>query len=202
MIAKGTSGWAWWGVRATMKAAVVALLMFHVLAASTDAGAASAPEKTYPACHIENQARIAFQEVGAADTVRVTIDGVPCYKANLVIQIIGATGTALYTYSAPFKRHTAVDWEDPSLPQVASELARSIVQPESKRTSKDLPPWQPAKQYYDQTSESIRVPQARYESLRREDRPLFSHPTHYEAWKVLYYDSQRNVAATILTGGV
>lgn len=137
----------------TTESRAVQLLAFAVLCiAQVVSAAADAPE--YPSCYVEQQSLIAFSTASPTDTLKVRIVGTPCYKGRLTISITSANGVKLYSYAAGFKRHTAVQWDDPDMPKIAVELAKRIVAPTYKSTTADLPPWLPKTDYDEQTVDS------------------------------------------------
>jgi hypothetical protein len=177
------------------------LLAFAVLCiAQVDSAAADAPE--YPSCHVEQQSLIAFSTASPTDTLKVKIVGTPCYKGRLTISITSANGVKLYSYAAGFKRHTAVQWDDPDMPKIAVELAKRIVAPTYKSTTADLPPWLPKTDYDEQTNERPALPRKFYERVRTQRLPIFQHPTHYEEWQGVIFEPKSKKAVVIVTGGV
>jgi hypothetical protein len=168
--------------------------------AVTISHAASAEPASYPSCRIEQQAPIAFAAPEAADTLKVSVIGAPCYKGRLTIEITSRTGAKLYSYSADVKKHVVTQWDDPDLPASAEELVERIVAFEPKTTA-DLPAWLPEDDYYEEHYETIEITQERYEALRKQRVPMFSHPTHYEEWQVVVFDPTVRKAVVILAGG-
>lgn len=158
------------------------------------------PSAQYPSCHIEKSAPIAFSSPD--DTLNVSVAGTPCYEATLTITIKGQDSAKLYEYSARFKQHTVVAWEDPDLGKVAEALVNDILVPAKKSTTAQLPPWAPQDEYYEEHYDVIQVTKERYNELRKQKLPIFRHPTHYEAWQSVIFDPNTRKAVVILTGGV
>lgn len=155
-----------------------------------------------PPCHIELTGKVAFRSEMSHDALQVAIHGEPCYRALLKIRIAAPDGTLLYTYETLFKPHVAIQWDDPGLPQDAEALAvRILAQAGPIGSTDELPPWAAPDNYYEEHYNVIQVIRTTYESLRRHPRPIFSHPTGYESWRSVIYDTQRQAALVILEGG-
>lgn len=162
-------------------------------------GGAQTP--SYPACRIVKQTQVAFSSLNSTDTLKVAVIGNPCYKGRLTIEITSPSGVKRYQYAADFKRHTAVQWDDHDMPQIAEDLVNKIVAPQNWKTS-GLPPWLPTDRYYEENYNRIEVSRERYNSIRKLSLPLFTHPTHYEEWRYVFYEAGKKRAVVILTGGV
>jgi hypothetical protein len=173
-----------------------ALLLFTMFAASAPSLAALL------ACNETAKQTISFRTATSRDTVTVTIRGNPCHEALLSIQITSDTGKPLYSYEAPFKKHVATHWEDPGLPADAEKLAKRIAAQDEKKTTENLPPWLPEADYYEEYYDVIMVSQDQYEQLKKQKRPIFTHPTHYEQWKSVIYDPGTGKAQLLFEGGL
>jgi hypothetical protein len=178
---------------------VIRLLTLAALCTAPVISGAQAP--SYPACRIEQHAPVAFSSSNATDTLKVSVIGTPCFKGRLNIEIISQGGVRLYKYSAEFKRHTSLRWDDADMPQIAEDFVKRILHAERQETS-DLPPWLPKGAYYEQNYETIEITKERYDSIRKQALPIFRHPTHYEEWRRVIYDAGKRKAVVILTGGV
>ena len=95
-----------------------------------------------------------------------------------------------------------MDSDDPELPSYAAELVKRIADQDEIETTDSLPPWLPRDDYYEQHNNVIKVPQSTYEQLKRQKRPIFSHPTYHEGWRSLIYDPNTKKAQTLFEGGV
>ena len=177
------------------------LLTLAALCTAPVAGGAQAP--SYPACRIVQQALVAFSSPKTKDTLKVSVIGSPCYKGRLTIEITSPGGVRLYKYSADFKRHTPVQWDDADMPQIAEDLVKRILEPQALKTS-DLAPWLPKDKYYEQNyyETNIEISRERYNAIRKLAWPIFRHPTHYEEWRCVMYEVSKKRAVVILTGGV
>jgi lysophospholipase L1-like esterase len=151
-------------------------------------------------CQIEKTAPIALSS--PSDTLNVAVAGTACHEATLTITIKDQGGATLYEYSAPFKRHTAVAWDDPNLGKVAEALVDDILAPSDERMTAELPAWAPKDQYYEDYYEEIQVTKERYNELRKQKLPIFRHLTHYEGWQRVIFDPSSKKAVVILTGGL
>jgi hypothetical protein len=160
--------------------------------------------KNFPPCHIKKQAKIAFSSLEPTNVLKLSVEGAPCYKAMLNIQIVGEKGNKIYSYLTNFKTHTPVSWEDPSLPSVAEALVNDIISSaaEHSEVSSELPPWLPQAEYQDNNFSTIQVSKEEYERIRREKHYLFTHLIHYEEWHTLIYDPKTGKAQLFLVGGV
>ena len=69
-----------------------------------------------------------FSSRTAVERLTVAIEGGECYKATLTLLVTDAKGGVLYSYTAPFKRHTALQWDDPGLPIEARRVADDMLQ--------------------------------------------------------------------------
>lgn len=172
------------------------LLALTLLAASSPSLAA------LPACDATAQKPLSFRTATSRDTVTVTIRGKPCHEALLSIRITSDAGKPLYTYEAPFKKHVATHWEDPELPRDAANLAKSIATQDEKKTTDSLPPWLPEADYYEEHYNTIKVSREQYEQLKKQKRPIFTHPTHYEQWQSVIYDPGTGRAQLLFEGGL
>ncbi|MDZ4325955.1 MAG: hypothetical protein U1A73_13220 [Pseudomonas sp.] len=155
-----------------------------------------------PACHETATAPLSFRSEQSRDTIEVTIRGAPCHAAMLSVRITSDAGKVLYSYDAPFKMHVAIHWEDPELPKRAAEFASRIAAQDEKETTSDLPPWQLENDYYEEHFNLIKVSKEQYEQLRSQERPIFTHPTHYEQWQSVIYEPETGLARILLEGGL
>ena len=175
--------------------------LFVLVALCTAPALSGAQAPSYPACRIEKQGPVAFSATNSTDTLKISVIGNPCYLGLLTIEITSPSGAMRYKYSADFKRPTAVHWDADDMPQIAEDLVNRILALQ-KWTTSGLPPWLPKSRYYEQHYQTIEISRERYNSIRKLSLPLFSHPTHYEEWRTVFYDAGKKRAVVVLTGGV
>ena len=158
--------------------------------------------KTLPECHIHQSKPVSFRNTTAQDILEISIGTGPCYLATLVIVIRDAeTGHVLYSYVAPFKQHVIEQSDDPELPQSAATFVSSETAVGTSMTN-ELPPYLEPEAYQEQHSQSILVSKGEYEALRAKPRPMFSHATYYEGWRIVVIDDTTGMGKAIVEGGV
>lgn len=172
--------------------------MHRALAAvliTTAVGAAHAADtpKTYPSCHLHKTRDVSFRNVAAKDFLEIIIGSGPCYAATLTIVIRSDRGQVLYFYVAPFKRHTATNWENPELDKDAKRFVDELIA-NGVGSSKTLPP-------YSASDDEILIPREAYEALRATPRPMLEHANHYEGWQSVVYDEAKEEAVIVARGG-
>ena len=128
------------------------------------------------------------------------IRGTPCYNASLAVFITSSKGTRLYKYEAEFKPHVAAHWQDPSLDRNAKELADRFVDPTSFSLGSSLPEWMPESDYYEANAQVIRVGRDEYEKIRIRDWITYTHPLHYEGWRIVAFDPENERAIVVAEG--
>jgi hypothetical protein len=107
----------------------------------------------------------------------------------------------LYSYLAPFKRHTATNWEDPLLHKEAVGFVYELIA-NGVGSSRDLPPYLEPNAYAEENSGEIKISRRDYEELRAKPRPMFEHANHYEGWQYVVYDKAKEEAIIVVMGGV
>ncbi len=174
----------------------------RVLAAIFVLGFHSACADEYPACDIAETAQVQFSSDDSADVLSVIISGKPCYEATLVITIASENGAIWYRYEERFKQHVVTRWDNPLLDEDAQRLADRLTNQESFGLTSDLPIWLPKEEYYEQNYQTLEIEQARYEGLRNAKWVTYSHPIHYEGWKVIAFDQDKQDVVEVSGGGL
>ena len=155
-----------------------------------------------PPCDLERSGPVAFRNAEPGDTLRVSVQGDPCWKAVLRIRVVAPDGAEHYRYEAPFKPHVALDWRDPHLERAAAAFAdEAVANAGLVGSTAALPPWGDAQEYYAAHGNAIRVERSAYEALRADRRPILWHRTGRESWRSVIYDPQTRAARVILEGG-
>lgn len=162
----------------------------------------SACASDYPDCEIVEDVDVHFSRLDQPDHLTITVSGSPCYEATLTISVTTPDGELLYQYQAPFKRHTAVQWDDPSLDKDAERLVDRLLGDESFGLTSDLPVWLSEDDYYEANYQVLQIDQDYYEALRESRWVTFSHPIHYEGWKVVAFDRNKNETIVVSEGGL
>ena len=161
---------------------------------------AQAQQTSDPRCQSSMSRHVAFASRTAKDNLTVSIGPGACHSATLSIVVTSSRGKVLYSYVAPFKRHVAIQWDDPELPQ----LARAFVQETASHAlvlKGDRPVPQPA----DQAEEGdavLTVPAVVYARLVSGGKPILYHLTYYEGGQYIVYDPSTRTARVIAQWGV
>lgn len=183
------------GIHRLVVAALAATIVHLALAS------AAAAAKAYPGCHIHKSRDVGFRNTTSEDVLEVSIGTGPCYAATLTIVIRSKLGQVLYSYVAPFKRHTATNWKDPSLDKDATMFVEELIAT-GVSSSKRLPPYLEPRDYHDENSGEIKIPRQAYEALRTNPRPMFVHANHYEGWQYVVFDEAKQEAVIVVMGGL
>lgn len=163
----------------------------------TMAGPSVATEAS-PECHVHRSREIGFRERDSKDVLEISIGTGPCYAATLAIVIRTEFGELLYSYVAPWKRHRAVNWQDPDLPDVAREFVEDSLVDAADNTA-SLPPYGDIET--EMFNPSVGIAESDYEALRSEGRPMLFHLTGYEVWQYVVYDPREKAAKVIVVDG-
>jgi hypothetical protein len=177
----------------TLAAVATLLVLGHANAADA--------AKAYPSCHMHKSRDVSFRNGTSKDVLEVSIGTGPCYAATLTVVLRSHVGEVLYSYVAPFKRHTAIHWEDPDLGKEAARFVEELVA-NGVGSSASLPPYLDPSAYYEENYGEVRVPRQTYETLRGKPRPMFEHATHYEGWRYVVFDQTKGEAIIVLSGGL
>jgi hypothetical protein len=175
----------------------ICLALFVVLGVLVPPATAAA----YPACHLHKSRDVSFRDATSKDVLEVSIGTGPCYAATLTIVIRANTGEVLYSYVAPFARHRAVPWQDPTMDRQAIAFVDELIA-NGVGTSRDLPPYLEPNAYAEANSGEIKISRQAYEELRAKPRPMFEHANHYEGWQYVVYDKAKEEAVIVVMGGV
>jgi hypothetical protein len=161
------------------------------------AQAASAAEES---CESRVTRDIPFTSHTSRDTLVVAIGPGACHSAEFTIIVRTAAGKVIYTYAAPFKRHTATQWDDPELPE---EARKFVVDTATNALVPDAEIPQPKPR--DQTAESeaeLTVPAAVFRRLVGAKQPMLYHPTYYEGGQYVQFDPVARRARVVARWGV
>jgi hypothetical protein len=168
----------------------VALIAFGV---SFGPGVLAQTSSKYPACNIAKAKQIHFRNGKEKDLLQVSIKGAPCYQATLKIVIKTKEGLLLYSYEAPFKPHIAVNWEDIEVPKDPASFIDRLFK-HGSISSRELPALSdPGAEY------RLEIDEKSYGKLRKESKPVFRHPVHYEEGRYVIYDEKAKKPVVVLT---
>lgn len=156
----------------------------------------------YPGCDVTKETQVNFSTSAATDRLSISISGQPCYEASLSITITAQDGRQLYSYEAPFKSHIAIQWDDPGIDADAEKFAVELFDDYRFGMTSDLPAWLPEDDYYESNYQVVQIERDYYEVLRENQWPTFSHPIHYEGWKVIAFDRGKNESVVVSEGGL
>ena len=156
----------------------------------------------YPNCDISRETQVSFSNPDATDRLSITISGKPCYEASLTILITAQGGRQLYRYEAPFKLHVAIQWDDPGLDKDAERLANRLFDDYWFGLTSELPAWLAEEEYSEANYQIVQIGRDYYEALRESHWATYSHPIHYEGWRVITFDPGKNEAVVVSEGGV
>lgn len=129
-----------------MQRAILAALVIGVCLSTAHA---ATPVPTYPTCHMHKSRDVSFRNATSKDVLDVSIGTGPCYAATLTIIVRSVTGEVLYSYVAPFKRHTATHWEDRELDREAAQFVDDVIAG-GIQSSASLPPYLDPTPYYEE----------------------------------------------------
>ena len=161
--------------------------------------ASSADEPSLAECHVHQSKEVSFRERGSRDLLEMSIGTGPRYAATLAIVLRTDLGEVLYSYVERWKPHTAVNWQDPNLPDVAQQLVEdSLV--DSVGNTASLPAY--ADIGTEMFNPSVEITESDYEALRSEGRPMLVHLTGYEMWQYVVYDPSVKAAKVIIEDGL
>lgn len=160
--------------------------------------AADAPPPREESCAMKKSRPVSFRTFSSKDVLEVVINERPCNDAKLYIFIRTDKGEILYKYEAPLEQHLVIAG-DP----IAVEAERFVdgVIKEGMLSTETLPPWKERDAYEEEHLAVIFISKEAYEALRAKPRPMLSHPTYHEGWRVVVYDPKGRAAATVLEGG-
>jgi hypothetical protein len=163
------------------------------LGVSSGPGALAQTSSKYPACNIAKGKEIHFRNGKERDLLQVSIKGAPCYQATLKIVIRTKEGLLLYSYEAAFKPHIAVNWEHIEVPKDPASFIDRLFK-HGSISSRDLPALSdPGAEY------RLEIDEKSYERLRKENKPVFRHPVHYEEGRYVIYDEKTKKPLVVLT---
>lgn len=153
-----------------------------------------------PDCDITRESAVSVAGQDSKDRLIVSIKGSPCYEASLAVSVISEGGGQLYEYVARFKQHTSSHWEDPSLDEDARYVVERFVDPNAFGLTSELPLWMPEADYYEQHYQSIQISREDYDELRQKAWVTYTHPIHYEGWRVVAFDRENQRSIVVSEG--
>lgn len=152
-----------------------------------------------PSCHLHRTRDVSFRTNDSKDVLEISIGDGPCNRATLAIVVRTEEGEVLYSYIAPFLRHTASS--DENLSKIAETFVDRTITNAMQSTT-NLPPFLESEAYYEKHNGVIIVARTEYEKLRRKARPMLYHLNYYEGWQYIVYDEKTNKSQIILEGGL
>lgn len=173
--------------------AVAALMIAGGAVGMSDAGEATSE------CHMHRAKDVSFRERDSKDVLEMSIGTGPCYAATLTIVVRTELGEVLYCYVEKWKQHTAVNWQDPDLPDVAREFVEDSLS-DAMDSAGSLPPY--ASIETKMFNATIEITESEYERLRSEDQPVLFHLTGYEVWQYVAYDPPARASKVIIVDGL
>lgn len=169
-----------------------------VLGFATPAFAEDPPKDPTP-CPMKQARDVSFRTATAKDTMQVEIGDGACIDAKIFIFIRTDKGEIIYKYEAPLEQHLVIAG-DP----VKVEAQRFVDQliKDGLTSTSTLPPWKERDAYEEEHAAVIAISKGEYQSLRRNPRPMLTHPTYYEGWISIVYDTKKRGPVVVLEGGV
>ncbi|WP_200232045.1 hypothetical protein [Rubrivivax gelatinosus] len=123
-----------------------------------------------------------------------------CHSAMLSFVVVSAKGKTLYRYVAPFKKHTATQWDEPSLPEEARQFVKDVASQALVRQDQ-----RPKAESQDEAEEgelALAVPKAVLNRLVSSGQPMLYHPTYYEGGQYVMFDPVTRTARVVAVWGV
>jgi hypothetical protein len=154
----------------------------------------------YPDCSVTRESQVSFTGLDSNDRLSLTIKGSPCYEASLSVSITSDTGKVLYEYKSKFKPLVAAQWDDSDLDEDAEILADRFVDPAAFGLTNELPEWLPESDYYEANYQKIQISREDYEQLRLKRWVTYTHPIHYEGWRVVAFDPENQHSIVVSEG--
>jgi hypothetical protein len=166
--------------------------------ASGVGGAAPASE-----CHLHKSKEVGFQSASSKDVLEVSIGTGPCRVATLSIVVRTDSGVVIYSYVAEFSRHVPDELNEATLEGDAKAFVESMFDVWGVASAAErLPAYQEPDAFEKEHLQSITVPKAVYEELRRKGQPVLCHPTYHEGSQCVAFDKSENKAIVVMSGGV
>ena len=159
--------------------------------------------RALPSCNVDRTAQIHFSSASSFDTLRVAVRGNPCWEGMATISITRKNGEVIYRRDQRFKVLTPAQWDDPNLQMDAERFVKYTIEEGIIGESSKLPPWEGnGDDFYEKNATSLAVSPERYESLRKQNLPVFYHQTYYEGGVDLVYDPSQKTVVIVLEGGL
>ena len=152
-----------------------------------------------PRIELMEERLIPFTSDAPSDILRVKISGQKCSKATLRISIFNRKGVELYKFETPFMDFLEGISEDSDFNEVAIYTAHEILNRGMDERTSSLPEWKSEDEVCDVNTPATDI--ATYNKFRKQNLPTFSHPTHYEGWRSIVYDKEKNMAVVLIEGG-
>ncbi len=154
-----------------------------------------------PSCEYSLEKKISFRSANASDLVKVAIGPGACHSAQLTISVRTKEGKTLYRYQAPFKKHTAVSWEDADLPKVAKKFVEDTAN-DAIVSDAEMPVPVTRDALTEENHFLLVVSRTTYDRLRRTRQPVFYHATYYEGGVFLIFDPNTKRVARVIEWGL
>jgi hypothetical protein len=148
-------------------------------------------------CRYSVARSVHFSSSQASERLTISIGAGPCYEAELVLLVKDVHSKVLYRYTAPFKRHTATQWDDPRLADEARRVVDEMLR-NAMVEAKEVPLPDPTGEIVEAGAAEVLVPLDVLRRLLRSDRPVLAHPTYYEGWQYVVFDPLERVAKVIV----
>ncbi len=154
-----------------------------------------------PPCSYSIERPMAFRSTTSAEKLKISIGPGACHSAELAITILTSDNKVLYSYKAPFKRHTAVAWDDADLPKVAKEFVQEVADRGLVARS-ELPNPRSREKITDEYPFELVIPKVTYDRLLRTNQPVFYHATYYEGGRFIAFDPVSKQTKVIIQWGL
>lgn len=161
---------------------------------------AQAQSPSDPPCQYSTTQPISFASPTSKDRLTVSIGPGACHSAMLSFVVVSAKGKTLYRYVAPFKKHTATQWDEPSLPEEARQFVKDLAA--QAIVQKDQLPKPKLQDETEEGEPALTVPQAVFNRLVTNGQPMLYHPTYYEGGQYVMFDPHTRTARVVAVWGV
>lgn len=138
--------------------------------------------ESYPSCEIKETGKLALFSDQPSETIEVLIKGAPCHKANLQLMIKSSDNKTLYSYQAPFTRHTDVPWNVSDLDLIAATVASDMISEDKVQSCDSL--ILPEK--YVENPKYL-ISELEYSEFKKKKCKFLTHQVHSETWKEVVF---------------
>ncbi|MCG8317298.1 MAG: hypothetical protein MI976_29100 [Pseudomonadales bacterium] len=154
----------------------------------------------YPSCDVTRSYKLNLSGNDQLDSVEVSAIGDPCYKAKYKVVIRKYDGSLIYSYEENFKKLTPVQWDSKDLNEVAASLVEMTIASENFVACSDFV------ESMNKEKEMLSF----YEAIHTIPKDVsnnrlckvFTHHTHYEAWKSIMISSDLDEAKVVAEYGL